>query len=131
MPSKYVWNKPQKCWTLRKGGTEQIGRLVVIHPNCGKTFYLRLLLKHVRGPRSFGEMRKVDGIVHDTFRDACIALDLCDNDKQWEACLTEAVQISHPRFIRDLFCNILLNCMPTKPEDLYEKYREPMSGDFQ
>ena len=71
------------------------------------------------------------GVLHDTFRDACIALDLCDSDKQWEECLTEAVQISHPRFIRDLFCHILLVCMPTKPEDLYEKYKEPMSDDFQ
>ena len=96
MPSKYVWNNDKRCWTLRKGQTDQIGRLVVIHPNCGESFYLRLLLKHVRGPRSFSELRKVDGVVHDSFRDACIALDLCDSDKQWEACLNEAVQISHP-----------------------------------
>ena len=131
MPSKYVWNNDKRCWTLRKGQTDQIGRLVVIHPNCGESFYLRLLLKHVRGPRSFSELRKVDGVVHDSFRDACIALDLCDSDKQWEACLNEAVQISHPRFIRDLFCHILLVCMPTKPEDLYTKFKDPMSEDFQ
>ena len=130
MPSKYVWNNKKRSWTLRKGETEQIGRMVVIHPNCKETFYLRLLLKHIRGPRLFGELRKVNGIVLDSFRDACIALNLCDSDKQWEACLSEAVQISHPRSIRDLFCNILLHCMPTKPEDLYEKYKDAMSEDF-
>ena len=82
MPSKYVWNNKKRSWTLRKGETEQIGRMVVIHPNCKETFYLRLLLKHIRGPRLFGELRKVNGIVLDSFRDACIALDLCDSDKQ-------------------------------------------------
>ena len=130
MPSKYVWNSEKRIWTLRQRGVEQIGRLVNIHPNNKETFYLRLLLKHVRGPRSFGDLRKVDGIIHDSFRDACIALNLCDSDKQWDACMHEAVEISHSRTIRDLFCNILLHCNPTKPEDLYEKYKEDMSDDF-
>ena len=42
----------------------------------------------------------------------------------------EAIEISHSRTIRDLFSNILLHCNPTKPEDLYEKYKEDMSDDF-
>ena len=72
----------------------------------------------------------MDGIIHDSFRDACIALNLCNSDKQWDACMHEAVEILHSRTIRDLFCNILLHCNPTKPEDLYEKYKEDMSDDF-
>ena len=44
--------------------------------------------------------------------------------------MDEAVDISHPRFIQYLFCNILVNCQPTFPEDLYSKYKEPMSEDF-
>lgn len=49
MPSKFVWNKDNKIWQLRKQNLEQIGRIVNIHPRSVETFHLRLLLKNVRG----------------------------------------------------------------------------------
>jgi len=44
-----------------------------VHPSAGERFFLRLLLIAVPGPTSFEDLRTHDGIVHPTFRDACIA----------------------------------------------------------
>jgi len=129
LPESYVWDSNKKKWTKRKRG-EQIGRLVSLHPSCGDKFYLRLLLKNRAGPKSFEDLRTVEGVQHPTFRAACIALHLCDDDSQWVATLQEAVQISHPRQIRDLFCFILKDGNPTEPVKLFDQFKESMSEDF-
>ena len=134
-PIHFVWNAQEKTWTRRVRGSdpnrpEAIGRMVSIHPNNRETFYLRLLLKHVPGSTSFEHLREVNGTQHATFRDACIALELCEDDSQWVACMTEATEITAPRGLRTLFCNILINCDPTKPEDLFEQFQGVMSEDY-
>ena len=105
--------------------------MVAIHPSSNETFYLRMLLKHVAGPTSYEDLRTTpDGICHPTFRDACIALGLCEDDSQWIACMEEAVAITHPGGLRALFCNILVNCKPAKPRDMFDQFSNQMSANF-
>jgi hypothetical protein len=52
---------------------------------------LRTLLTKVKGVVSFKALHRVNGVVHDTFKLACIALGLYDSDDEWNACLEEAV----------------------------------------
>ena len=82
------------------------------------------------GAVSFQDLRTVNGVVHETFKDACIALRLCKDDNQWRDCLDEAKQYARPRQIRNLFCKILVNCFPSKPQELYLRYKECMAEDF-
>ena len=82
------------------------------------------------GATSFKNLRTVDGEVHETFKDACIALRLCEDDAQWKDCLDGAREYATPRNIRHLFCQILVNCFPSKPKHLYEEYKECMQDDF-
>ena len=82
------------------------------------------------GAVSFQDLRTVNGVVHETFKDACIALRLCEDDNQWRDCLDEAKQYARPRQIRNLFCKILVNCFPSKPQELYLRYKECMEEDF-
>jgi hypothetical protein len=49
------------------------------------------LLTKVKGAVSFEALRTINGVVHDTFKSACIALGLYDSDDKWNACLEEAV----------------------------------------
>jgi hypothetical protein len=62
----------QKTWQRRKKGTavdghpglfyaETMGRLYTVHPNMVECYYLRLLLENVVGPRSFEDLRTVNG----------------------------------------------------------------------
>jgi len=64
-------------------------------------------LKHISGATLFQSLRTVNGVVHDTFKDACVALELCEDDMQWFACMNEAAAIMTGRGLRHIFYNIL------------------------
>jgi len=61
--------------------TDTIGRMYTIHPNNPEYFYLRILLHNVRGPTSFKNLKSVDGIEYDKYREACQKLGLLKDDK--------------------------------------------------
>ena len=56
-------------------------------PNSGERFYLRLLLTVVRGPTSFENLRTVNNVLHDTFKAACVARGLLEDDDEWIQCM--------------------------------------------
>lgn len=47
------------------------GRLVYDHSFASESYYLKLLLSHVRGPVSFENLREYDGRICSTYREAC------------------------------------------------------------
>lgn len=104
--------------------------MYTIHPNNHECFYLRLLLHTVKGPTSFETLRTTNGIVHQTFRDACLELGLLEDDNQWDLALSEAVFLSHPIQIRTLFAIILTTCSPSDPIGLWNKHKESMAEDI-
>ena len=64
-----------------------------IHPAVGEKYYLRMLLNVVRGSTSFEDICTVNGIFYHTFKEACIALNLLQDDEEWNQCLQEANQV--------------------------------------
>ncbi|XP_071697343.1 uncharacterized protein [Rutidosis leptorrhynchoides] len=89
IPTHYVWKQQEKIWERRKQ-RGCIGRIVYSHPASGERYYLRILLNIVRGPRSFEELRTVDGKIHETFKDAFFAYGLINDDREWTQAISEA-----------------------------------------
>lgn len=92
-----------------------------MHPNHDECFFLRVLLINVPGPRSFQELKIIDGVTYTIFRSACQALNLLENDQQWDICINDACNIAYPKQIRVLFAIILTACFPLSPTDLWER----------
>ncbi|PIA42210.1 hypothetical protein AQUCO_02100228v1 [Aquilegia coerulea] len=90
-PEHFRWNKDKKEWTPRLTSALSIGRMYFANPNSGERFYLRLLLTVVKGPSSFESLYRVDDIEYKTYREACIARGLLEDDNEWDKCLEEAV----------------------------------------
>jgi hypothetical protein len=67
-----------------------IGRMYYAHLTSGEHYYLRMLLNYVKGATSYEHLRIVDATIHDTFKDACIAMGLLANDNEWHQALEEA-----------------------------------------
>ena len=88
-PQYFVWNVTLKIWTPRQRGYA-IGPMYFVCPNSGERFYLRLLLTIVRGATSFEDLRTVNNVLHDTFKSACVARGLLEDDEEWIQCLREA-----------------------------------------
>ena len=79
-PKFYRWDKATKTWLRRKrygrhGASGYIGRMRFIPPTqeARRTFYLRLLLHVTVGPLCFKDLKRVDGVIHDTYKEACFA----------------------------------------------------------
>ncbi len=59
-------------------------------PTSGECYYLWMLLNCVKGATSYEHLRTMDGIEHNTFKDACIAMGLLVNDNEWHQAMEEA-----------------------------------------
>jgi hypothetical protein len=87
------------------------------------------LLSKVKGAVSFEVLRTVNGVVHDTFKSACIALGLYDLDDEWNAYLEEAVGMQTVAQLRSLFVTILAFSILGEPRMLWDKYKEHICND--
>src|SRR5436190_1424376 len=128
-PIRWVYNNQTKNWKLRQRG-DSIGRLYFVHPTAGEQYYLRMLFSIVRGVTSFKNLRTVDGFFYSSFKEACIALGLLQNDEEWDQYLKEAGQIQTGIQLRKLFATLLLFCEVTRPEVLWKKNISALSDDI-
>ncbi|XP_071695238.1 uncharacterized protein [Rutidosis leptorrhynchoides] len=129
LPKHYVWNQDAKMWTPRKLRTS-IGRIVYSNPAFGERYYLRMLLNIVKGPRSFDEIRTVDGFLHPTFKDAYFAYGLVNDDREWSHAISEATLWASGIQLRELFVTMLMFYNVIKPLQLWESNWQTLSNDI-
>lgn len=92
------------------------GRLHFVPPGSGQLYYLRMLLNYAKGPQSFAEIRTVSNVIYPTFKDACYALGLLDDDKEYIDAIVEASHWGSRNFLRRLFATLLLSNQLSRPE---------------
>ncbi|KAH9687645.1 ATP-dependent DNA helicase [Citrus sinensis] len=68
------------------------------------------------GSTSFESIRTINGVTYPTFKAACYALGLLDDDKEWIDCLTEAAIWATGNELRHLFVTILIHCQLTEQQ---------------
>ncbi|KAG1176165.1 hypothetical protein G6F70_002977 [Rhizopus microsporus] len=78
--------RQQAVYFLSEASTSEITEML----QRSKRYYLRLLLTSVRDPKSFEDIRTVNGIQYPTFRVACLVLHLVQDDREWDRCFAEA-----------------------------------------
>ena len=118
-PTNWVYVQKTKKWKPRERGPPAIGRMYFSSPSQGERFYLRLLLTSVTGATSFAHLRTVNNIQYDTYKEACLALGLLENDNEWIQCLTEAGEMQTGSSLWSLFAIILTSCNPSSPDVLW------------
>lgn len=129
-PQQFVYNERDKEWHIRKNGFA-LGRMYFVPPSANdERFYLRTLLTVVKGPTSFESLRTFGGVTYPTFREACLARGLLEDDGEWRQCLLEASVMQTGERLRDLFATLLLFCSPAKPELLWNEFRVHICDDL-
>ncbi|XP_035840188.1 uncharacterized protein LOC110913743 [Helianthus annuus] len=128
-PSWYVWKLDKRCWEPRQRH-KSIGRIHAVSPSLGEAYFLRILLNKVKGPKSFDDIKTIDGKVYDTFRDACYALGLLDDDTEYTEAIKEANETGSPSYLRNLFATLLLTNTLSRPEVVWESTWRYMTDDF-
>ncbi|XP_074342043.1 uncharacterized protein LOC141679438 [Apium graveolens] len=80
-PTHFTW-LPRECkWRPRQRG-DIVDRLIEVHATGGDLLYLRMLLMRRKGSTLFDELRTVEGHVFESFKEACAAMGLLQNDSQ-------------------------------------------------
>ncbi|XP_028804724.1 uncharacterized protein LOC114759678 [Neltuma alba] len=129
IPQFYTFDKKLKIWKPRQRGFA-IGRLAHSSPSQGETYYLRVLLTKVRGPKSYEEIRTVNDIIYPTFRAACYALGLLQDDQEYIDAIKEASFWATGHYLRRFFVSMLLcNCL-SQPMSVWEKTKEYIYEDM-
>ncbi|XP_074318748.1 uncharacterized protein LOC141655572 [Silene latifolia] len=127
-PTKFVWKKKLRQWSLRKKGFT-IGRLVHVPPQCGKLYFMRVMLNHVKGPKCFEDIRTVNQFVHPTFREACYALGLIGDDREYIAPINEKL-IGVRFYLRNLFATLLFCGTLSMPSRVWDETWQLLSDDI-
>ena len=127
-PEHFVWVR-KIGWRKRQRGTA-VGRMYSASPFQGERYYLRLLLTVVRGATSFENLRTVDGMVYPTFKRACIALGLLEDDGEWVALFREGAQFMTGKALRHLFALALQYTTISNPLTIWETFWPSMCDDI-
>lgn len=117
-------------WTKRKKG-RAVGRMFFSTPGAGEIYYLQWLLHIVKSPPSYEYLRTFRGTIYDTFREACMARGLLQDDGEYGFCLEQAGSIMPGRQIRELFASTLAFGPPLSPADLWKAHLTVLCDDLQ
>ncbi|GJU63952.1 helicase-like protein [Tanacetum coccineum] len=107
--------KEEKKWRPRKQ-RKCIARIVYSTPSAAERYFLRMLLNVVRGPRKLEHLLMVNDRICSTFKEACFAYGLLNDDKEWTRAIQEASLWALGPQLRHLFVTILLFCDLTKEQ---------------
>ncbi|KAI9082789.1 hypothetical protein K1719_035246 [Acacia pycnantha] len=96
----------------------------------GELYYLRLLLTRVRGAKNYEDIRTVNTVVFPTFREACFALGLLDDDKEYIDAIKEASSWASGNYLRHFFTSMLLSHCLSQPAIVWEQTKELICEDL-
>ena len=122
----YVPKKGRKPRTQRMS----IGRMYAASPFMGERYYLRLLLTVVRGATGFEHLRTVDGTIHTTFKGACIALRLLEDDGEWIAMFRDGQEFMTGHALRHLFAMALQHTTISNPLQIWYQFGNSFCDDL-
>jgi len=114
-PLRFVWHPSDHKWSPRKRG-RSVGRIHFVPPGSGEKFYLRTLLNYVNGPTSYDEIKTVNDFKYNTFKEACFALGLLEDDKEFIDAINQAAQWGTASFMRRIFVALLVCGEFSRPE---------------
>ncbi|KAG2779372.1 hypothetical protein PC116_g2606 [Phytophthora cactorum] len=130
IPKLFRWDTKAKRWVRRKRYQAALGRMIHVSPRDMQRFYMRVLLCHRKGPTSFENLRTVDGVTYDSYREAALHAGYHKNDSEWVACMTEASQFRMPYQLRQLFATIIVYYQVVEVGALWERFYDDLSLDF-
>ncbi|KAH9817033.1 hypothetical protein DFH28DRAFT_926604 [Melampsora americana] len=107
IPDHYAW--ANKKWTRRTNNVPCASRL-----------------SHA-GPRE--DLRTVNGVIYNTFREAANQRDLLESDKHYDYCLRDASFWMTGHRLRELFALILVHNLPADPAWLWERHKAGLTDD--
>jgi len=128
-PLKFVWKGNEHRWTPRQRGLS-IRRIHFEPPGSGEKFYLRILLNYVKGLESYDDIKTVNNVKYNTFKEASFALGLLDDDKEFIDAIIQASLWGSSSYLRQLFVALLVSNPFSRPEHVWVTMYFTIRGNF-
>ncbi|XP_057451917.1 uncharacterized protein LOC130743706 [Lotus japonicus] len=128
-PNKFVYKPELRQWFPRKRGMA-LGRVQYVNPGYGELYYLRVLLTKQRGCDSFESIRTVKGVVYSTFHDACEALGLMDDDREYIDGILDGSELGSGHQLRKLFSRLVADELNYNKEEMMTLHDELTRAKF-
>ncbi|XP_057418929.1 uncharacterized protein LOC130713151 [Lotus japonicus] len=128
-PSMFVYKKDKQVWEPRKRGFS-LGRLQYIALGMSEVYYMRILLTKQRGCDSFASLRTVKGVVYPTFQDACDAMGLMEDEREYVDGIIHMSEIGSGSYLRHLFVTLLSTNAIGKPREVWDKTWRFLADDI-
>ncbi|CAH0385071.1 unnamed protein product [Bemisia tabaci] len=129
IPKYYVWKAEEKKWKKRIRQTKLVVRLYSISPKDCERFYLKILLRKVKGALNFSHLKTVNNIELETFREAAYAKGYGMNKEDVDEIMNEAVSVMMPSGLRSFFVYLLLTSENINGKRLWEKFKNYLYED--
>ncbi|XP_065658805.1 uncharacterized protein LOC136083337 [Hydra vulgaris] len=130
IPYHFVFDDKHCKWKVRQRGGNKVRVRMYKVSSTRELFFLRLFLLQAKGATSWADLRTVNGIVLETFREACVLKGLLQDDTEWQNTLSEAALMRMPKQIIQLFSVILIFYEPENPLHRSNTYKAFMMEDF-
>jgi hypothetical protein len=85
-------------------------------PGIGELYYTRILLTVQKGCMGYRCIKTTNGHTYDTFQEACSALGLLDDDREFIDGITENGELGSGHQLRWLFVHLLTTSTMTSPD---------------
>nr|XP_043624130.1 uncharacterized protein LOC122595729 [Erigeron canadensis] len=129
-PKHYVWLRDKRIWKRRDYSYTSIGRITYVPIALGDIYYLRILLNHIRGPKCFKDLKKVNGKDCKTYKEACQEMGLLDDDKKYVSAIQEASAWASESYLRNFLVMLLVSNSVTRPDFLWNQTKDLLSADI-
>nr|GEV00561.1 ATP-dependent DNA helicase RRM3-like [Tanacetum cinerariifolium] len=97
----------------------------------GDAYYCRMLLSSAKGCRTHDEIEKVNGIVYPTFKEACYAARLLDENKEYVESIKDVAHWAPAEHLRELFVTLLSQKELTTPLTVWLQTLHLLAQDVQ
>ena len=133
VPEQYRWDQAENAWIERKRKIRRtaLGRMYFANPRDVELSCLRRLLCEVPGPTSYEALRTVNGVLCNTFKEACLERGFIADDREPQLTLKEAKEtITNASQFSALFAQVLVFQDPARPHVLYEEFKDELVADY-
>ncbi|KAI9096844.1 hypothetical protein K1719_025827 [Acacia pycnantha] len=127
-PNYFTFVREKRFWKIRERGFS-VGRMGHCTPAQGELYYLRHCLQEFVGQR----IMKTSKLLYCSFsniREACFALGLLDDDKEYIDAIKEASSWASGNYLRHFFTSMLLSHCLSQPAIVWEQTKELICEDL-
>ncbi|XP_076056347.1 uncharacterized protein LOC143034296 [Oratosquilla oratoria] len=131
IPNLFIYDKLVAKWIERKTKTAALGRVRAVTTKTVELFYLRMLLSHKRGPTSYKDLRTVEGVEYETYREAVKAMELLNDEEMWKKNIMEIINHTNNRDqLRSTYASMLVFSDLEDQRSIWEETKNLFASDF-